>query len=233
MEINKIKKTKLNPRDMTKEARLGLKTSLEEFGDISGIVWNKRTGELIGGNHRWDELKSIYGDKELKFHQLDGTDLFAIYSNGNFTGYTIREVDWDEEKAQAANLTANNQNIAGYFTKEVDTILKNLTDYELFSDLKLGELYIDVSIPEEKYSGGDLFTDADMEGDSEMDDSIFNDSDFADDAIMETEEEAQTCAKAEINILIEGDINIQQATNELKEYLNTKYKVTFINISST
>ncbi len=39
-----------NPREITAEAAEGLRHSLVEFGDISGIVWNQRTGNLVCGH---------------------------------------------------------------------------------------------------------------------------------------------------------------------------------------
>lgn len=218
---------------MTKEARAGLKTSLQEFGDISGIVWNKRTGELIGGNHRWDELQKIYEGCELELKHIDDTDIYAIYADGQFTSYTLREVDWDEEKASAANLTANNQNIAGYFTKEVDDILKNLTSYELFSDLKLGDLYIDIPAPQ--LPEDSLFSQEENTGSlTDEDESLLlSDEGYADPADLFSDEKTQKCNKAEITIMIEGDIDIPVLTEDLKKYLNQKYKVSFLNASAT
>jgi len=51
-----------NPREITQEALEGLGHSLEEFGDISGIVWNKRTGHLVAGHQRVEALRAAVLD---------------------------------------------------------------------------------------------------------------------------------------------------------------------------
>lgn len=45
-----LSKSKNNPRKITKSALAELKKSLEEFGDISGVVHNLETGDVLGGN---------------------------------------------------------------------------------------------------------------------------------------------------------------------------------------
>lgn len=38
------------------KALAGLKRSLEKFGDLSGLVWNKRIGHLVCGHQRLTAL---------------------------------------------------------------------------------------------------------------------------------------------------------------------------------
>lgn len=48
-----------NPRRISEDAAAGLRGSIETFGDLSGIVWNERTGNLVAGHQRvacvWDK----------------------------------------------------------------------------------------------------------------------------------------------------------------------------------
>ena len=140
MNIKQAKRILDEHKETGCHSLLTVTRALWASGDLCGV-----DGHLLEAG---EELQKIYQGKDLELKQIDDTDLFAIYADGEFTSYTLREVDWDEQKAAAANLTANNQSIAGYFTKEVDEILKSITSYELFSDLKLGELYIDIPTPD-------------------------------------------------------------------------------------
>ena len=63
MKLSDLKPAPYNPRTITPEAVQALQVSLSEFGDISGIVWNKRTKHLVAGHQRLEALKKKHGDK--------------------------------------------------------------------------------------------------------------------------------------------------------------------------
>ena len=112
-----------NPRRIDDEAAAGLAFSLEEFGDISGVCFNVRTGELVSGHQRVEQLKAKYG-----------TDLpivgGAIETPDGQT-FAVRFVDWDKAKQRRANIAANNQFIAGEFTTDIgDLLLASAQDNE-------------------------------------------------------------------------------------------------------
>jgi ParB-like chromosome segregation protein Spo0J len=48
----------VNPREIGDDQRAGLGASLEIFGDLSGIVWNKRNGLLVAGHQRMERLRA-------------------------------------------------------------------------------------------------------------------------------------------------------------------------------
>jgi len=52
MELTDIKSAGYNPRTITDEQLKMLNKSLQTFGDLSGIVYNRRTGNLVGGHQR-------------------------------------------------------------------------------------------------------------------------------------------------------------------------------------
>ena len=68
MQIEKISISKLNPAKYNprKDLKPGdaeyekLKRSIEEFGYVEPIIWNKKTGNIIGGHQRFKLLK-LYG----------------------------------------------------------------------------------------------------------------------------------------------------------------------------
>lgn len=134
--IEDLKPAPWNPRRIVAKAAEGLNTSLKEFGDISGIVWNARTGHLVSGHQRLEQLKK----QHVRF--VDG-DLIA--ENGEC--FPVRIVDWPPEKEKAANIAANNQLIAGDFLPSLDPLLSEIKvslDQSLFDMLRLGELAIKI-----------------------------------------------------------------------------------------
>jgi hypothetical protein len=84
-----------------------MKASLAEFGDLSGIVINRRTDQLVGGHQRADVLAGgeLHVD-DLPEPEPDGT-VARGYLEHDGKRYTVRVVDWDDEKAKAALVAAN------------------------------------------------------------------------------------------------------------------------------
>jgi ParB-like chromosome segregation protein Spo0J len=92
MDIQKISIDKLNPAayNPRKDLKPGdpeyekLKKSIIEFDYIDPIVWNKRTGNIIGGHQRFKILQEL-GKEEIE----------------------VSVVDLDETKEKALNLALN------------------------------------------------------------------------------------------------------------------------------
>ena len=98
-----------NPRTITKQELDRLKKAFEEYGDLSGIIRNIRTGRLVGGHQR---VKVIPKDAAIqiteRYTEPTRTGTIAhgfIVIDGE--KYTYREVDWDEHREKAANIAAN------------------------------------------------------------------------------------------------------------------------------
>lgn len=152
INIKDIKKAPYNPRRLGKDAKDALKNSLKTFRDISGIVINTRTGNVLAGNHRWTEIVSTYGGLDkLSFEEIYNEEYFAVLyqnkSESDWTGFIVRLVDWPIEKEKAANVTANNDLIRGEFTSDLQGVLASLEDdfsSDLFDSLRLDELQIDL-----------------------------------------------------------------------------------------
>jgi DNA modification methylase len=135
-----------NPRKISKAALAGLQTSMGKFGDLSGIVFNRRTGELVAGHQRVDGLRKRHGD--LPVHH-EGEQAW-IDVPGDLKAnppirphrFHIRIVDWDRETQRMANITANNQAIAGTFTDALQAQLDEIQEANdaLFAELRLDEL---------------------------------------------------------------------------------------------
>lgn len=147
IDPKKIKPAPYNPRKISEHQAKGLKVSMEKFGDISGITWNKKTGNLISGHQRWNELSSKYSDLIL---EVSHEDKFAIKSREHgYTGFDCRVVEWDEATERAANLSANNHAIGGEWETELlSTLLQEAkeTSPDLFKDLNFDILEHDLKL---------------------------------------------------------------------------------------
>lgn len=141
-EIKDIKGYHKNPRKITEKMFNTLSDSLEEYGDLSGIVVNVRTGEAIGGNQRTTFFKQHAEKCEIEVTKLDhenaqGTVAYGyVIYNGEKFGY--REVDWDEKKSELANIIANK--VGGFFDTEILANQFELEDLKMagFEDFELG-----------------------------------------------------------------------------------------------
>ena len=123
-----------NPRTISADALEGLKASVAEFGDISGIVFNTKLGCLVTGHQRVEALKRRHGNN-LKI-QHDKTGGTIRPPDGDFR---IRFVEWDQDRTDAALLVANNQAIQGEFSAEADAIANQVQASmpELFTATKM------------------------------------------------------------------------------------------------
>lgn len=130
-----------NPRYITESAFDRLQETMERLGDISGIVFNQRTGQLVGGHQRSKvidlNLCAIEIVKRFDPPTEDGTvSVGYAYWMGRRFNYRI--VDWDEKTAELANLVANKaggkwdyEALANDF--ELDLLLEvGFTELELF-----------------------------------------------------------------------------------------------------
>lgn len=132
--LAELKPWKRNPRTIKAENAAALGVSLREFGDLSGIVWNRKTGHLVAGHQRIDALQKAHG-AALK---MDGGAV--VTPNG--ARFPVRMVDWPEDKEKAANVAANSPFLAGDFTPELSVIVDELRTElpELTEALRLGEI---------------------------------------------------------------------------------------------
>jgi hypothetical protein len=124
-----------NPRKIKAKAAAGLGKSIESFGDISGVTWNRRTGCLVTGHQRVAELRK----RGAKINNG------AIELNGK--SFAIRVVDWSLEQEKTANVAANNPHIAGEFTDGLGDVLSEIRlsiGDEEFAELQLDSFGIEL-----------------------------------------------------------------------------------------
>ena len=63
--LKELKPAPYNPRQSTEKQETQLKRSLEKFGVVEPIIFNKQTGFIVGGHFRVRELKKL-GYKEIE-----------------------------------------------------------------------------------------------------------------------------------------------------------------------
>lgn len=133
--VKDLKGAEYNPRRLSQERKEMLIKAMEEFGDISGIVFNIRTGNLIAGHQRVKQLKPEYKIFKSSLTKPDKLGTVAMgYIDTPMGRWEYREVDWDIHKEKSANLAANKQG-GEWDTVKLGDILKELESVNM--DLKL------------------------------------------------------------------------------------------------
>lgn len=147
MKLSDLKHNPKNPRKITDPKLAMLRKSLQEFGDLSGIVYNRRTDRLSGGHQR---TKVLPPDADIvitqTYSQPTRTGTVAqghVLIAGEKMAY--REVDWDEQKEIAANIAANKHGGEWDYPTYVDALLElDHANYDLdltgVTDLELEKL---------------------------------------------------------------------------------------------
>lgn len=111
MNITDLKPNPKNPRKVSAKKLKQLERALLEFGDLSGIVFNRKTGQLVGGHQRVELFKKKK-DAEIaiiikhKKPTKAGT-MAEGYVSIEGERFAYREVSWDIGKEKAANIAAN------------------------------------------------------------------------------------------------------------------------------
>jgi ParB-like chromosome segregation protein Spo0J len=115
--VDKLNPATYNPRTISPKAKKGLANSIERFGLLQPIVWNRRTGNIIGGHQR----------------------LVDLIEKGA-TETDVIPVDFPIEKEKAANIALNHSGISGeYIEDQLQTLLEEL-DTSTIEDLNLEQL---------------------------------------------------------------------------------------------
>jgi hypothetical protein len=109
IEISLLNPAPYNPRvDLkpTDPEYQHIKNSLDDFGYLDPIVWNKRTGNIVSGHQRYKILK-----------EQGTTELLCVV------------VDFDEDKEKACNL-AMNKAVGLWDDKKLEELLSEMQDTE-------------------------------------------------------------------------------------------------------
>lgn len=97
-----------NPRQITDEQLARLAASMAKYGDLSGLVLNNRTGNLVGGHQR----VKLLGDAPVTItHRYKKKTKVGTVAEGHVVHggerFTYRVVNWDDKTERAAMVAAN------------------------------------------------------------------------------------------------------------------------------
>lgn len=136
--VKNLKGNPSNPRVVSDTKLEMLENSMREFGDLSGIVFNVKSGHLIGGHQRtkrFDEDSEVVITKKFDKPTKIGT-VSTGYILLNGERFSYREVSWSEHKEMAANIAANKG--AGEWDQDkLGDWMKELGSFDVDFDLDL------------------------------------------------------------------------------------------------
>jgi hypothetical protein len=115
--IDKLTPADYNPRDMSDKAREGLSNSINSFGLLQPVIWNKQTGNIVGGHQR----------------------LYDLISKGALETDVI-VVDFPMAKEKAANIALNHVGISGHYDEDKLQLLLSEISSDDFQALNFEEL---------------------------------------------------------------------------------------------
>lgn len=103
MRLAELTPAGYNPRRIAPANRQALRASLEEFGVVQDVVWNKRTGNIVGGHQKFDILHAL-GEESAP----------------------VVVVDLAPDRERALNLVLNSSEASGVFTKAAAAMVAEL-----------------------------------------------------------------------------------------------------------
>jgi hypothetical protein len=140
MILNKFREAKYNPRRITEKELNLLGESYQKYGDLSGVVIDEKTKNVISGNQRFKILK----DKKTKIVTEPLIDQYGTVRSGYIQCESkngpmripLRIVDWDITKQKEANIAANA--LGGEFDNEKLALLLAELDADKFDLESIG-----------------------------------------------------------------------------------------------
>lgn len=118
-----IKNAPYNPRIMDEKAKKRLRQNIAKHGLVSSLTWNKRTGNLVGGHQRLEQLDALEKSKDY--------DL------------TVCVVDVDEREEATLNVQLNNPSMQGEWDLDKLAMMSEEFDLDLADDMGFTESDID------------------------------------------------------------------------------------------
>lgn len=129
-----IKNAPYNPRFMDEGAKKRLRANIAKHGLVSALTWNRRTGNLVGGHQRLEQLDSLEPSKDY--------DL------------TVCVIDVDEREEAALNVQLNNPSMQGEWDLDKLANMAEDFNFDLQGDLGFSDDDIDFL-----FDGDDRFSD--------------------------------------------------------------------------
>lgn len=142
MDIEKVAVEKLNPAKYNprKDLKPGdpeyekLKKSIETFGYVEPAIWNKRTGNIVGGHQRYKILKE-QGASEIECVVVDMDE-----SEEKALNIALNKVSGDWDLPKLADLISElddgmfDISLTGFDAAEIDDLFSKVHDKEIKED---------------------------------------------------------------------------------------------------
>lgn len=115
LKLSDLKEASYNPRVISDKRLENLaKSIIVAHGDLSGVVFNKRTNTLISGHQRLKVIRANGAKTEIKTvkvkdkHGTVEEGYIAAHTENGTIRIPLRVVDWSDKRAEmAANIAAN------------------------------------------------------------------------------------------------------------------------------
>lgn len=130
---DQIKNAPYNPRIMDEGAKKRLKKNIARHGLVSALTWNKRTGNLVGGHQRLEQLDALEKSQDYEL--------------------TVCVVDVDEREEAALNVQLNNPSMQGEWDLDKLANISEEFDLDMSDDLGFTQTDIDFM-----FDGDDRFS---------------------------------------------------------------------------
>ncbi len=135
MSINDITPADYNPRiDLNEndDEYKKIKNSIEEFGYVDPVIWNKRTGNIVGGHQRYTVLKDLGYDKvDVSVVDMNEQDEMALNVALNKV-----EGEWDRNKLKDVieQLEEDRLMFTGFDEDEIDSLMNDINIDDFFEE---------------------------------------------------------------------------------------------------
>lgn len=130
---DQIKNAAYNPRKIDGNAKLKLRESLSDHGMLEPFLWNKRTGNLVSGHQRLEQLDTL--EKQRNYQVV------------------VSVIDVDEKEEATINVLMNNPSLQGEW--DLDKLADMKLDFDIeFEDMGFDELDVDFL-----FEGDDRFSE--------------------------------------------------------------------------
>ena len=130
-----LKGAQYNPRKISKSAAKKLRDSLRSYGMLQPIVWNQRTGNIVGGHQRVDAMDTLLKKKDYEL--------------------TVAVVDLEEQEEVKASIVMNNPSVMGEWNTDLLAEIK----------IDFPEIDFDTDLGFDRYDIDLIFADTELEED--------------------------------------------------------------------
>lgn len=131
VDRSRVKNAPYNPRTIDRDARARLLKELKSHGLVEPIVWNLRTGNLVGGHQRLSILDDLHAGAE-----------YAV---------PAAVIDVDEQEEKRKNVALNSPDMQGqYDVERMNSLVGDMRSYDptydVVGELGLSELTLEAVI---------------------------------------------------------------------------------------